>query len=171
MRLDETSWLTMPNRQELINLAKTLPPKLTRFFARYPPPVINPSCGKDKAERAEFQYHNPFKATRDPITNRWHDPVFSLRRQADLVKLAREHGVEELLPFTEKKTMVRLRKRLKNGLRVKGTGIGQTVKGKVSERTMKARLEKRRQAMLDMPQMIQTWKERGHGRGWKNWPK
>lgn len=33
------------------------------------------------------------------------------------------------------------------------------------------RLEKRRQAMLEMPQMIATWKERGHGRGWKKWPK
>jgi hypothetical protein len=33
------------------------------------------------------------------------------------------------------------------------------------------RLEKRRQAMLDMPKMIADWKERGHGRGWKKWPK
>jgi hypothetical protein len=33
------------------------------------------------------------------------------------------------------------------------------------------RLEKRRQAMLEMPKMIATWKERGHGRGWKKWPK
>jgi hypothetical protein len=33
------------------------------------------------------------------------------------------------------------------------------------------RLEKRRQAMLEMPKMIADWKQRGHGRGWKKWPK
>ena len=55
------------------------------------------------------------------------------------MKLAREHGVEELLPHTVKGTQERLRKRMENGLRVKGTGIGQKVKGKESERTMKGR--------------------------------
>jgi hypothetical protein len=63
------------------------------------------------------------------------------------------------LPFTVKGTEERIRKRVENGLRVKGTGIGQRVKGKESERTMKARLNKRKKAMLEMPQMIQTWKE------------
>lgn len=53
---------------------------------------------------------------------------------------------------------------------VKGTGEGQKVKGKSWERTMKGRLELRRQAMLNMPQMIQEWKQKGHGRGWKKWP-
>jgi large subunit ribosomal protein L25 len=55
------------------------------------------------------------------------------------VKLARQHGVEELLPFTVKGTAERVRRRVENGLRVKGTGIGQRVKGKESERTLKAR--------------------------------
>ncbi|RKF61042.1 54S ribosomal protein L25, mitochondrial [Erysiphe neolycopersici] len=164
--------LSMAKPQELINLAKSLPPKLTRFFARYPPLSILPSSRlKDSKLQPKYRFVNPFKATRDPITNRWHDPVFSLRRQADLVKLARQHGVEELLPATVKSTKAKLRRKLKHGSRIKGTGVGQTVKGKESERTMKARLEKRRQAMLAMPQMIQTWKERGHGRGWKSWPK
>jgi len=67
--------------------------------------------------------------------------------------------VEELLPFTVKGTQERLRKREENGLRVKGTGVGQKVKGKEWERTLKGRLERRRQAMLEMPKMIQTWKE------------
>lgn len=53
---------------------------------------------------------------------------------------------------------------------VKGTGEGQRVKGKAWERTLKGRLEVRRQAMLDMPGMIQEWKQKGHGRGWKKWP-
>lgn len=73
------------------------------------------------------------------MTGRWHDPKFSLRRQADLVKLARAHGVEELLPHTVKGTEERLRRRQENGLRVKGTGVGQRVKGKESERTQKGR--------------------------------
>ncbi len=55
------------------------------------------------------------------------------------MKLARNYGVEELLPHTVKGTQERLRRRMENGLRVKGTGIGQKVKGKESERTLKGR--------------------------------
>lgn len=55
------------------------------------------------------------------------------------MKIARQHGVEELLPFTLKGTEERLRRRAENGLRVKGTGVGQRVKGKESERTLKGR--------------------------------
>ena len=55
------------------------------------------------------------------------------------MKLARQHGVEELLPHTIKGTEERIRRRMENGLRVKGTGVGQKVKGKESERTMKGR--------------------------------
>ncbi|KAI6250291.1 54S ribosomal protein L25, mitochondrial [Erysiphe necator] len=162
----------MAKSQELINLAKSLPPKLSRFFARYPPlSIIPPNYRKDSSPQPKYRFINPFKATRDPNTNRWHDPTFSLRRQADLVKLAREHGVEDLLPYTVKGTKAKIRRKMKHGSRIKGTGAGQNVKGKESERTMKARLEMRKQAMLAMPQMIKTWKERGHGRGWKSWPK
>lgn len=55
------------------------------------------------------------------------------------MKLARRHGVEDLLPHTVKGTEERIRRRMENGLRVKGTGIGQRVKGKESERTLKGR--------------------------------
>lgn len=55
------------------------------------------------------------------------------------MKLARRHGVEDLLPHTVKGTEDKLRRRMENGLRVKGTGIGQRVKGKESERTLKGR--------------------------------
>ncbi|RDW64097.1 hypothetical protein BP5796_10599 [Coleophoma crateriformis] len=173
---------------QYIKLATALPPRLQRFFARYPPAAILPpqtttttssvptpaaslSSAANGIHPDAYSFANPFQAQKHPVTGRWHDPVFSLRRQSEIVKLARQHGVEELLPFTVKGTEERLRRRAENGLRVKGTGVGQKVKGKESERTMKARLEKRRQAMLNMPQMIQTWKERGHGRGWKKWPK
>ena len=53
--------------------------------------------------------------------------------------MARQQGVEELLPFTVKGTQERMRRRAENGLRVKGTGVGQRVKGKESERTLKGR--------------------------------
>ncbi|PMD51820.1 uncharacterized protein K444DRAFT_544372 [Hyaloscypha bicolor E] len=153
------------NSRQYIKLAESLPPRLTKFFARYPPQALLSQSALPSSSTPSTS------STKHPVTGRWHDPVFSLRRQAELVKLARQHGVEELLPYTVKGTEERLRRRAENGLRVKGTGVGQRVKGKESERTLKGRLEKRRQAMLEMPQMIQTWKERGHGRGWKKWPK
>ncbi|MCJ1366512.1 hypothetical protein MMC16_005641 [Acarospora aff. strigata] len=188
----------MATHLQHIKLAQSLPSRLTRFFARYPPPAlissnvpipatspseaanIVPNTTPDNSNitvnqvvgsSANSDTPNPFQSQRHPATGRWHDPVFSLRRQADLVKMARQHGVEELLPFTVKGTQERLRRREENGLRVKGTGVGQKVKGKAWERTLKGRLERRRQAMLEMPKMIQTWKERGHGRGWKKFPK
>lgn len=55
------------------------------------------------------------------------------------MKLARRHGVESLLPFTVKGTEEKLKKRLEMGLRVKGTGVGERVKGKIEERTLKSR--------------------------------
>jgi len=152
--------MTMKPRQ-YVKLAESLPPRLTRFFARYPPQAILPkgrtprnpsdptttspsspelpSAAQIPASIDESSSINPFKPQKHPVTGRWHDPVFSLRRQADLVKLARQHGVEELLPHTVKGTEERLRKRMENGLRVKGTGVGQRVKGKESERTLKGR--------------------------------
>lgn len=43
------------------------------------------------------------------------------------------------MPFSVKSMAERVRRREENGLRVKGTGVGQKVKGKESERTMKTR--------------------------------
>ncbi|KAI9783998.1 MAG: hypothetical protein M1839_002943 [Geoglossum umbratile] len=143
----------MATQRQYVKLAQSLPPRLTRFFARYPPPALfqankpspiptdstSPSDTATTTEDTPPPYKNPFQAQRCHQTGRWHDPVFSLRRQADLVKLARKHGVEELLPFTVKGTEEKLRRREDRGLRVKGTGIGQKVKGKEWERTLKAR--------------------------------
>lgn len=79
---------------------------------------------------------NPFLPFKHPVTGKWQDPVYSLRRQAELVKLAREAGVEELLPFTNKGTEERIRHRVRWGLRVRGTGEGQKVKGHLYERLL-----------------------------------
>ena len=172
----------MAATENYVKLAQSLPPKLLRFFARFPPASIHrplttspltttlnsspldPNASQVETEisvelPSPVQASNPFKPRKNPVTGAWHGPVYSLRRQADLVKLAKNHGVEELLPHTVKKTEERLKKREQHGLRVRGTGVGQKVKGKANERTLRARLDRRKQAMLQMPAMIKQWKE------------
>ncbi|TLD26929.1 hypothetical protein PspLS_04826 [Pyricularia sp. CBS 133598] len=146
-----------------IRLAKTLPPRLQVFLSRYPPAAILPTASTEtQARSAQTTYQqaspNPFKPTKHPVTGLWQNPVYSLRRQAELVKLARDHGVEELLPAGPKGTDVRLRKRVELGLRVKGTGVGQKVKGHIFERNLVDKMEKRRKAMREMPKLIAEWK-------------
>jgi large subunit ribosomal protein L25 len=105
--------------------------------------------------------------------------------------LARENGIEELLPPGQKSTAFKQARILERGLRVKGTGEGQKVKGHKWERHVGATLEKRRVAMENMPELVREWKQvrfqvlvpkglgilvltclqRGHGRGWKKYPK
>jgi hypothetical protein len=137
----------MATVQHHIALARALPPRLLKFFSKHPPPNIIPAANTSlhdpdstslvhiKSEAAP----SPFKPHKFAITGKWHNPKFSLRRQAELVKLARQHGVEELLPHTVKGTAEKLKRREQNGLQVKGTGVGQKVKGKEWERTMKGR--------------------------------
>lgn len=166
----------MASTQQHIQLAKSLPPRLMRFFQKFPPPSLlqnaAPAATQSSSAAAaatattttesapeQPPYHNPFQPRFNAITGRWQGPVFSLRRQADLCKLAARHGVEELLPYSIKKSGERARRREENGLRVKGTGVGQRVKGKEWERGLKGKLEERRQAMLKMPEMIQQWKQ------------
>ncbi|PWY85984.1 putative 60S ribosomal protein L25 [Aspergillus heteromorphus CBS 117.55] len=117
------------------------------------------------------KHPNPFLPKKNFRTGKWVSPRFGLRQQADLVKLAIRYNVEELLPPGRKSTEFKQTRREECGLRIKGTGIGQKVKGHKWERTMEARLEDRRKAMMEMPEMIRAWKQRGHGRGWKKWPK
>lgn len=105
--------------------------------------------------------------------------------------MAAKYEVEGLLPVGRKATEFKETRRAeRGGLAVKGTGVGQKVKGHKWERTMEARLEDRRKAMMEMPEMIRLWKQvcsplffpgkgceaniwlqRGHGRGWKQWPR
>ncbi|KAF9879272.1 60s ribosomal protein l25 [Colletotrichum karsti] len=151
--------------QQHIQLAKALPGRLQRILARWPHPSIVPP--NHVPTGFQLQAPNPFAATKHPVTGLYHDPKYSLRRQAEIVKLAREHGVEELLPPTVKGTENRIAKRVEFGLRVKGTGVGQKVKGKIHERMVMPRMEKRREAILAMPKLIKEWKKVGK----KNWTK
>lgn len=122
--------------QQYMSLAKTLPEKLQRFLARYPAPQVL-SVGAPKTQTGyQTDTRNPFRPHFHQATRRWHNPVYSARRQADLVKLARAHGVEELLPSTTKNTETRLAKKVALGSRIKGTGVGQRVKGRIHERML-----------------------------------
>jgi large subunit ribosomal protein L25 len=181
---------TLPPR--LLNFfRKYPPPALMSQNKNWKPPTAPPTTPEDtvvasttssadpNAPAAESvaleqqvpNYHNPFLPRKNFKTGKWYGPVYGLRKQADLVKLAQKHGVLNLLPYSIKLPEVRLKRRLEGGLRVKGTGVGQKVKGKMWERTLKGRLEKRKQAMLDMPRLVQEWKQKGHGRGWKKYPR
>ncbi|KAF9774282.1 hypothetical protein IL306_007737 [Fusarium sp. DS 682] len=127
----------MASTSQFIGLAKSLPAPLQRFFARYPPAAILP----ENAPKTRYQEErpNPFRFYKHPVTGKWQDPVYSQRRQAELVKMARENGVEDLLPETRKGTEYKLAHRVEHGLRVKGTGVGQKVKGHIHERHMIAK--------------------------------
>lgn len=128
----------MSSPAQFVQLAKSLPAPLQRFFARWPPAAIVPSGTPLTAYQSERP--NPFVAYKHPITGKWQDPAYSQRRQAELVKMAHDHGVQELLPETAKSKESRLAHRVEHGLRVKGTGVGQKVKGRLHERHMIARL-------------------------------
>ena len=106
---------------EFIALARMLPERLTRFFAKYPPGT------------ATGAFRNPFKPTVHAATGKWHNPVFSLRRQSELCKAARAFGVEELLPPTSKSSMAReaaRARRAEKGMRVRGHRGERTLKGR-----------------------------------------
>ncbi|CCX05079.1 hypothetical protein FPQ18DRAFT_357513 [Pyronema domesticum] len=138
--------------EQFISLARQLPTRLQTFFAKYPPGTCNTART------------NPFKPTVHTVTGKWHNPVFSYRRQAELCKMARKWGVEELLPHSKKRSDIREEQRLKR------VAKGIHVKGTKEERTLKARLQMRMKAMENMPKLIEEWKRRGHGKGWKEWP-
>ncbi|KAK4982916.1 hypothetical protein LTR50_007518 [Elasticomyces elasticus] len=175
------------NTRNYVRAFRSLPPPLINFFKKYPPPALSftttttttsepavslaENTSTPSSQTTPPEYRNPFLPFKSPSTLRWQPPAFSLRRQAQLYKLAEQHNVLPLLPPSAKHPVERQRRREEFGLRVKGTGVGQKVKGKLWERTLKGRLEARRKAMEGMGEMVKTWKERGHGRGWKKWPK
>lgn len=125
----------------------------------------------DGTSRATRFPPNPFLPFRNPTTGRWSGARISLRTQADLVKLAKKANIEELLPPGRKSTAFKDARILKRGLRVKGTGEGETVKGHQWERRLPQLLQKRQEALEQMPALVREWQARGRGKGWKKWPK
>ncbi|KAJ9605168.1 54S ribosomal protein L25, mitochondrial [Cladophialophora chaetospira] len=129
-----------------------------------PTPTTPPSQSRRKFPS------NPFLPRKNFSTGGWAGPKIGLRRQAELVKLAQQYNIEELLPPGKKSTAFKEERLLERGLRIKGTGEGQKVKGHKWERRMPVTLDKRRKAMENMPQLIREWKQKGHGRGWSKYP-
>ena len=173
------------SQKDCIKLGKTLPSRLITFFRKYPTATLygldnptsiksadaisnSPTISKESSDGSPEntmrstqpvpEFHNPFMPMKNHVTGRWRGARYGLRIQADLVKLAAANGVEDFLPYTKKKTGERQRRREEHGLRIKGTGVGQRVKGKKWERTLRTRLTRRKNAMLRMPSLIYHWK-------------
>lgn len=77
-------------QQFRLNELKSLPKHILRF-GPLPPPT-------ETSSSAAVRLPNPFAPRRNPTTGRWAPPKFSLRRQADLVKRAKEANILHLLP-------------------------------------------------------------------------
>ncbi|KAJ5774120.1 hypothetical protein N7457_009016 [Penicillium paradoxum] len=182
--------------QRLVNFFARYPPQIHSAAVRRPapangegyvPPKVESPYTPDRDAKGTIgeKKHGwtPSRAllvTSDTIRNpflphkrfgKWEAPKYGLRQQADLMKLAIKYNVDQLLPPSRKSVEFKETRRAERGLQVKGTGVGQKVKGHKWERTMESRLEDRRKAMEGMPEMVRLWKQRGHGRGWRQWPK
>lgn len=79
-----------------VSYFSTLPSKLQKFFTRYPPRPFKEYASRPVSTLDENA--NPFIANKHPITKRYHDPKFSMRRQSDLWKLAYRYGIQDALP-------------------------------------------------------------------------
>ncbi|CDK26141.1 unnamed protein product [Kuraishia capsulata CBS 1993] len=75
---------------------KKLPQTLQNFFTRYPPAPFKKYATEPTLTSAEDA--NPFLYNRHPVTQKVQDPIYSMRRQSDLFKLAYKFGVADLLP-------------------------------------------------------------------------
>lgn len=125
-----------------------LPFKLQRFFTRYPPSPFKTYAEETTSTLAEDA--NPFLYNRHPVTKKVHDPIYSMRRQSDLYKLAFKYGVADLLPnlngnkkfFTEK---YESKPALRGVLRPKGHKW---------ERTMDQRKQKIKDAVANADDLI-----------------
>lgn len=73
-----------------------LPQKLQNFFTKFPPAPIREYADKPTATNAADA--NPFLPNRHPVTGRTHEPLYSLRRQSDLFKIAYKFGISDLMP-------------------------------------------------------------------------
>lgn len=73
-----------------------LPVKLQNFFTKFPPAPLKQYASEPTLTTAPNA--NPFLPNRHPVTGRTHEPLYSLRRQSDLYKLAYKFGIADLMP-------------------------------------------------------------------------
>lgn len=92
-------------------------------------------------------FQNPFKPSRDPRTGKFHGPRYSLRRQADIIKLGMRFGVAELLPPCDKM------RRLIGGRRRPMAGTLYP-KGTYEERTRQTYVEKKQKSLEEALRIV-----------------
>lgn len=73
-----------------------LPQRLHNFFIKYPPRPFAQYA--DKPSTTDDPHMNPFLPNKNSDSGRWHGAKFSLRRSAELFKMARKFGILDLLP-------------------------------------------------------------------------
>jgi large subunit ribosomal protein L25 len=92
-------------------------------------------------------FQNPFKPTRDPRSGKIHAPRYSLRRQADIIKLGMRFGVAELLPPSPKMN------RLLHGKKRPMAGTLKP-KGTYEERTRQQYVEKKQKSLEESLRVV-----------------
>ncbi|KAK9450136.1 mitochondrial 54S ribosomal protein mL59 [Limtongia smithiae] len=78
-----------------------LPSLLSKFYLRFPPVPIQQYAIKPTLMTDPLR--NPFLPAINPTTKRYQEPIFSLRQQSVLFKLARQFGLQDTLPPLNKK--------------------------------------------------------------------
>ncbi|RLV89767.1 54S ribosomal protein L25 mitochondrial [Spathaspora sp. JA1] len=123
-----------------------LPAKLHNFFIKYPPrPFGQYAAGKSTINDPNL---NPFFPNKNVENGKWHEPVFSRRRSADLYKMAYKFGIHDLLPPMPRK-FYQDKYDNKNWMR----GVLWQKKSKW-ERELPAKLEARKEALENMDDII-----------------
>ncbi|KAK6461326.1 mitochondrial ribosomal protein MRPL25 [Scheffersomyces coipomensis] len=123
-----------------------LPQKLHNFFIKFPPRPyaeysVKPSVITDP-------HLNPFLPNKNPESGKWQGPKFSLRRSADLFKMAKKFGIQDLLPPLPRK-FYEEKYNDKNWMR----GVLSQKKRKW-EREFEDKLEVRKEAIANMDDII-----------------
>lgn len=130
-----------------------LPQKLHNFFIKYPPrPFAN---YLDKPSTTSDPNLNPFLPNKNPETGKWHEAKYSLRRSADLFKMAYKFGIQDLLPPLPQKKFFNDKFDNKNWMK----GVLSHKKHKW-ERELDEKLEERQKAIENMDQIIASSRPR-----------
>ncbi|KAK7204734.1 mitochondrial ribosomal protein of the large subunit [Myxozyma melibiosi] len=123
-----------------------MPAQLSKFFLRYPPRTIQKYA--EKPVPIDDPTRNPFLPAFNPATKKYREPVYSLRQQSVLYKLAEEYGVRKLLPFMTKKFGLHKQAQKKKMKRSKNP------KGHKYDNTKEERAAKRAEAIRQMDEIV-----------------
>lgn len=124
-----------------------LPQKLHNFFIKFPPRPF--AAYLEKPSVTSDPNLNPFLPNKNADTGRWHGAKYSLRRSADLFKMARKFGLQDLLPPIPHRKFYEDKYNNKNWMR----GLSFQKKQKW-ERELSDKLEKRKAALESMDAKI-----------------